>query len=68
MATKFRVLLRVLQDDGWQTVAQQGSHRQIKHHEKAGRVTVAGKPNATVPPGNLNSTLKQAGLTKDDLP
>jgi len=68
MATKFRVLLRVLHDDGWQTAAQRGSHQQLKHKTKPGRVTVAGKPNDTVPPGTLNSILKQAGLTKEALP
>ena len=68
MAIKFRMLIRVLENDGWQTVTQSGSHRQMKHGNKAGRVTVAGKPNLTVPPGTLNSILKQAGLTKDDLP
>jgi len=29
---------------------------------KPGTVTVAGKPNLDVPPGTLNSILKQAGL------
>jgi len=39
-----------------------GSHRQFKHPTKRGTVTVAGKPNIDVPPGTLNSILKQAGL------
>jgi len=43
-------------------VAQRGSHRQFKHPVKKGRVTVAGKPNADVPPGMLKSILRQAGL------
>jgi hypothetical protein len=29
---------------------------------KSGTVTVAGKPSIDVPPGTLNSALKQAGL------
>jgi predicted RNA binding protein YcfA (HicA-like mRNA interferase family) len=29
---------------------------------KPGRVTVAGKPSDDLPPGTLNSILKQAGL------
>jgi hypothetical protein len=34
----------------------------LKHPEKVGRVTVAGKPRDDVAPGTLNSILKQAGL------
>jgi predicted RNA binding protein YcfA (HicA-like mRNA interferase family) len=41
-----------------------GSHRQYKHPRKTGTVTVAGKPSLDVPPGTLNSILKQAGLKK----
>ncbi|MEI1279070.1 type II toxin-antitoxin system HicA family toxin [Leptospira venezuelensis] len=43
-------------------VNQTGSHKQFKHPQKPGRVTVAGKPNADIPPGTLNSILKQSGL------
>jgi predicted RNA binding protein YcfA (HicA-like mRNA interferase family) len=28
-------------------------------------VTVAGKPNVDIPPGTLNSAIKQAGLKKE---
>ncbi|PYR27424.1 MAG: addiction module toxin, HicA family [Acidobacteria bacterium] len=31
---------------------------------KKGTVTVAGKPSVDIPPGTLNSALKQAGLKK----
>ena len=55
-------VLRLLQRDGWHQVAQRGSHRQFKHADKAGRVTVAGKPSDDLAPGTLNSILKQAGL------
>ena len=40
------------------------SHRQLRHAVKKGTVTVAGKPSVDVPPGTLNSVLKQAGLKK----
>jgi len=39
-----------------------GSHRQFKHPDKKGTVTLAGKPSVDIPPGTLNSVLKQAGL------
>ena len=61
---KVSALLHVLHDDGWFLVATRGSHRQFKHSTKPGRVTVPGKPNDDVPPGTLNSILKQAGLKR----
>jgi predicted RNA binding protein YcfA (HicA-like mRNA interferase family) len=59
---KVREVLRMLHDQGWQIVMTRGSHRQLKHPTKPGRVTVAGKPNQDIPPGTLNSIYKQAGL------
>jgi predicted RNA binding protein YcfA (HicA-like mRNA interferase family) len=59
---KVQEVLRLLHDDGWAIVATRGSHRQLKHPEKRGRVTVAGKPSDDLAPGTLNSILKQAGL------
>ena len=59
---KVSELLRLLEKDGWLVVRQRGSHRQLHHHTKPGTVTVAGKPSVDVPPGTLNSALKQAGL------
>lgn len=44
---------------------QRGSHRQYKHPEKKGLVTIA--PHSwsdEVPKGTANSILKQAGLQK----
>ena len=52
----------MLEDDGWQMVRAKGSHRQFHHPAKPGTVTVSGKPSVDVPPGTLNSILKQAGL------
>ena len=46
----------------WFLVATRGSHRQFKHPNKLGRVTVAGKPSDDLSPGTLNSILKQSGL------
>jgi predicted RNA binding protein YcfA (HicA-like mRNA interferase family) len=55
-------ILRLLQADGWYLVATRGSHRQFKHADKLGRVTVPGKPSDDLAPGTMNSILKQAGL------
>ncbi|HEX8285019.1 MAG TPA: type II toxin-antitoxin system HicA family toxin [Pyrinomonadaceae bacterium] len=59
---KVREVVSLLEEDGWYLARTRGSHRQYKHPTKAGTVTVSGKPNVDVPPGTLNSILKQAGL------
>jgi predicted RNA binding protein YcfA (HicA-like mRNA interferase family) len=64
MPTKVKELIALLQADGWRLVRQKGSHRQYHHGGKPGTVTVAGKESIEVPPGTLNSVLKQAGLKK----
>jgi predicted RNA binding protein YcfA (HicA-like mRNA interferase family) len=51
--------------DGWREVTTKGSHRQFKHPTKPGRVTVSGPMSDGLPPGTLNSILKQAGLKKE---
>ena len=53
---------RMLMDDGWTEVARRGSHRQLRHPRKPGRVTMAGKPSDDLAPGTLKSILKQASL------
>ena len=59
---KIREVLKLIEEDGWYHVRTRGSHRQYKHLEKPGRVTVAGKPSLDLAPGTLNSILKQAQL------
>jgi len=64
MPTKVKELIALIQADGWNLVRQKGSHRQCHHTSKPGTVTVAGKDSVEIPPGTLNSILKQAGLKK----
>ena len=59
---KVREVLKLLKSDGWDRVKARGGHRQFKHPVKPGRVTVSGKSSHDLPPGTLNSILKQAGL------
>jgi predicted RNA binding protein YcfA (HicA-like mRNA interferase family) len=59
---KVREAIRLIEQDGWFQVATRGSHRQYRHPEKPGRVTIAGKPSDDLAPGTWNSILKQAGL------
>jgi predicted RNA binding protein YcfA (HicA-like mRNA interferase family) len=55
-------MLELLKQDSWVVVATRGSHRQLKHPHKKGRVTVAGKPSDDLAPETENSIMKQAGL------
>ena len=59
---KVKELIKILEKEGWKQVRMRGSHRQYRHSDRSGTVTVAGKPSANIPPGTLASILKQAGL------
>jgi predicted RNA binding protein YcfA (HicA-like mRNA interferase family) len=52
----------MIENDGWFIARTKGSHRQFKHREKPGLVTIAGKLNDDLAPGTLNSVPRQAGL------
>jgi predicted RNA binding protein YcfA (HicA-like mRNA interferase family) len=56
-----RDILAALKADGWQEVAQRGSHVQFRHPVKAGRVTVP-HPKRDLPLGTLKSIERQAGI------
>jgi len=57
-----RQAIRLIENDGWRLVRTRGSHRQFRHAEKPGLVTIAGKPSADLTPGTAASILRQAGL------
>ncbi|HEX9698143.1 MAG TPA: type II toxin-antitoxin system HicA family toxin [Acidobacteriota bacterium] len=61
---KVRDIIKLLQRDGWACVRIRGSHRQFRHPNKPGLVTIAGKANDDLPPGTLKSISKQAGWVK----
>lgn len=63
---KVRDAIRMLTAHGWTVVRQRGSHRQLRHPDRRGVVTIAGHPNDDLPPGTWASTLNQAGLTDED--
>jgi predicted RNA binding protein YcfA (HicA-like mRNA interferase family) len=63
---KVREVLKLLRADGWVHLTTRGSHRQFKHPEKPGKVTVAGKLSVDIPPGTLNNILKQEGLKEEE--
>jgi predicted RNA binding protein YcfA (HicA-like mRNA interferase family) len=55
-------IIKRIEADGWFWVRTKGDHRQFHHAIKPGTVTVAGKLSEEIPPGTLNSILRQAGL------
>jgi predicted RNA binding protein YcfA (HicA-like mRNA interferase family) len=63
---KVREIIKIIEADGWFLVATKGSHRQYKHPQKHGRVTIAGNFNHDMAPGTLNSVLKQAQLKQKE--
>ncbi len=56
-----REVLRRLVRDGWFEVARKGSHVQLKHPTKPGRVTLP-HPRRDLPKGTLQSIERQAGV------
>jgi len=62
-----RELVRALGKLGWVIVVQKGSHAQLKHPDRKGRVTVPLHAGETIGPGLCRSILSQAGVTADEL-
>jgi len=57
-----REMLQILRKDGWYIHEQNGSHIQLKHPIKKGRVTVAHHKKTDLKKGTVSSILEQAGL------
>ncbi len=52
--------MRFSEEVGWYLIRTRSSHRRFRHQIESGAVTVAGELGLEVPPGTLNSVLKQA--------
>lgn len=59
-------IVRALTRLGWRVVAQRGSHAQLRHPDRGGRVTVPIHAGETIGPGLLRSILAQAGISAED--
>lgn len=60
-----REVIKLIEADGWYLDRhKKSSHRQFKHPNKPGLVTVAGAPSMDLAPKTLKSILRQAGLTR----
>lgn len=62
MPPKVRDAIRMVERDGWRHVRTKGSHRQYRHPEKPGTVTIAGKLSKDLNPDMWIGIQKQAGL------
>lgn len=56
-----REILKILKDDDWYIVNITGSHHQLKHPIKSGKVTIP-HPKKDIPIKTVKSILKQAEL------
>ncbi|MDZ7625252.1 MAG: type II toxin-antitoxin system HicA family toxin [Ignavibacteriaceae bacterium] len=62
---KIKEIIKLIEADGWYLDRQKGSHKQYKHPEKKGIVTISmHKLSDEVAQGTLGSILKQAKLDK----
>jgi predicted RNA binding protein YcfA (HicA-like mRNA interferase family)/predicted RNase H-like HicB family nuclease len=61
---KVREVIRILEREGWRLDRQTGSHRQFRHPNRPGTLTVAGKSGDEVPRGTLFSVRRQAGRSE----
>jgi len=61
---KVREAIRQIEADGWYLAAVKGDHRQYKHANKKGRVTIPGHLNDDLAPKTRDSIFQQAGLPK----
>lgn len=59
---KIRKVIKMIENDGWYLARISGDHRQYKHKDKTGLVTISGHLDDDIGKGTLNSVLKQAGL------
>jgi predicted RNA binding protein YcfA (HicA-like mRNA interferase family) len=60
-----REVIRALQKAGYYIHETSGSHVQLKHPEKRGRVTVPNHQRFDLPRSIVKSIIKQAGLTNE---
>jgi len=62
---KVRDAVKRIEAAGWALARTRGSHRQYRHSDRPGLVTVPGKPSDTLHPKTWASIIRQAGLEDD---
>jgi predicted RNA binding protein YcfA (HicA-like mRNA interferase family) len=63
---KVRDAVKRIEAAGWQLARTRGSHRQYRHRNRPGLLTIAGKPSDTLHPKTWASIIRQAGLEDDE--
>ena len=58
---KVKELIRILRKDGWTEKEQKGSHLQLTHPTKKGKVTIP-IHSGDIPKGTLAAIMRQTGL------
>lgn len=58
---KSREIIRKLEEAGWREVRQKGSHKQFRHPERPGLVTVP-HPESEMAIGTIKSIERQSGV------
>ncbi|MCK4795738.1 MAG: type II toxin-antitoxin system HicA family toxin [Spirochaetes bacterium] len=59
-------IIKILKKDGWIIHNIRGSHHQLKHPAKNGKVTVP-HPKSDIPIGTFKNILKQAQIKMEDI-
>ena len=62
MAVKVSEAIKSIEAAGWVMTRTRGSHRQYRHPDRPGVVTIAGKPSDTLHPKTWASIMRQAGI------
>jgi len=63
---KPKQIIRALEKDGFYIHETHGSHVQLKHPSKPGKITVPYHTRFDIPRHIIRSIIKQAGLTNDE--
>ena len=66
MPVTVREAIKRVEREGWRLVRTRGSHRQYRHAERSGLVTIAGKPGDSLHPKTWASIMRQAGMTVNE--
>ena len=63
---KVRQAIRLVEREGWRLKRTRGSHRQYRHPDKPGTVTIAGSMSQDLAPRTWKSILRQAGIERGE--
>jgi len=56
---KVKEVIKICENNGWHLARTRGSHRQYKHNDRPGLITIAGKESQTLNPKIISYISKQ---------